>query len=123
MKKHVILAVLLSLPFGTFAADKPKDADNTDRNKQDRDKKTLTPTDQSNKRDDIKLTAAVRQALIKDKSLTSTAKNIKIITTPGKVTLRGPVTSAEEKARVEELAKGAAGQVPVESQLEIKAGK
>lgn len=123
MKKHLLLAALLAMPFGAFAEDKPKDADNTDRNKQDRDKKTLTPTDQSNKPDDRKLTAAVRQALMKDKSLTSTAKNIKIITTPGKVTLRGPVTSAEEKAKVEELAKVAAGQVPVESQLEVKAGK
>ena len=60
---------------------------------------------------------------MKDKSLTMTAKNVKIITAQGKVTLRGPVNSAEEKTKINDLAKAAAGQVPVDNQLEVKANK
>ena len=60
---------------------------------------------------------------MKDKSLTMTAKNVKIITAEGKVTLRGPVNTAEEKTKINELAKAAAGQVPVDNQLEVKAAK
>ena len=58
---------------------------------------------------------------MKDKSLTMTAKNVKIITAGGQVTLRGPVSSAEEKMKIEKLAKTAAGEKKVDNQLEVKA--
>ncbi len=124
--KNTILAFasVLALPMCAFAADEPKkDADNTAKNERDRDNKTLTPTDQSETPEDRKLTQAIRQAVMKDSSLTLTAKNIKIITAQGKVTLRGPVNSAEEKTKINELATTAAGQAPVDNQLEIKAAK
>ena len=60
---------------------------------------------------------------MKDKSLTMTAKNVKIITANGKVTLRGPGNNAEEKTKIHDAAKAAAGQVPVDNQLEVKAAK
>lgn len=50
-----------------------------------------------------------------------TAKNVKIITADGKVTLHGPVNSAEEKMKIEKLAKTVAGDAKVDNQLEIKA--
>ena len=125
MKRNILtLASLLILPVWAFAADdKKKDADNTGKNERDRNKKTLTPGDQSEKPEDRKLTQAIRQAVMKDKSLTMTAKNVKIITAEGKVTLRGPVNSAEEKAKINDLAKAAAGEVPVDNQLEVKSAK
>ena len=123
MKRNILtIASILSLSVWAFAADeKKKDADNTGKNVRDRDNKTLTPGDQSETPDDRKLTQSIRQAVMKDKSLTMTAKNVKIITASGKVTLRGPVNTEEEKTKINDLAKAAAGQVPVDNQLEVKA--
>ena len=123
MKRSIlILASALALPIWALAADEAsKDADNTGKNERDRDKKTLTPGDQSGTPEDRKLTQSIRQAVMKEKSLTMTAKNVKIITIGGKVTLRGPVNTAEEKTKINDLAKAAAGTVPVENQLEVKA--
>ena len=125
MKKTMLtLASVIALPLWVLAADDAKkDADNSAKNERDRDQKTLTPGDQGGTPEEIKLTQAIRQAVVKDKSLTLTAKNIKIITTGGKVTLRGPVNTAEEKTKINDLAKAAAGQVPVDNQLEIKAAR
>ncbi len=122
MKRTILLlTAAIAIPLCTFAADEAKkDVDNTDKNERDRDHNTLTPGDQSGTPEDRKLTQAIRQAVIKDKSLTMTAKNIKIITTGGKVTLRGPVNTAEEKTKINDLAKAAAGKVPVDNQLEVK---
>jgi len=100
---------------GTMA----RDADNTDRNERDRNDATLTPMDQSNSSSDVDLTANIRRAVVGDDTLSFNAKNVKIIADGGKVTLRGPVKSAAEKARIEAHAnKFAAGRVT--SQLEIE---
>lgn len=123
-QKTLTLAAILALPLWAFAADeKIKAPDNTGKNERDRDNKTLTPGDQSGKPEDRKLTQAIRKAVMKDKSLTMTAKNVKIITADGKVTLRGPVNTAEEKTKINDLAKAAAGTVPVDNQLEVIAAK
>jgi hyperosmotically inducible protein len=123
MKKTLLtLASVMALPLWAFAAnDKPHDVDNSAKNERDRDHKTLTSGDQSERPENRQLTQTIRQAIMKDRSLTTTAKNVKIITTDGKVTLRGPVNTAEEKMKIHDLAKTAAGQVPVNDQLEIKA--
>lgn len=123
MKKTILtLASVLTLPIWALAADDTKkDADNSGKNERDRDHKTLTPGDQSGTPEDRKLTQSIRQAVMKEKSLTMTAKNVKIITADGKVTLRGPVNTMEEKTKINDLAKAAAGTVPVDNQLEVKA--
>ena len=125
MKTTILtLASVIALPVWAFAADdKNKDADNSAKNERDRNQQTLTPGDQSETEEDRKLTQAIRQAVMKDDSLTMTAKNVKIITAQGKVTLRGPVNSAEEKTKINDLAKAAAGKVPVDNQLEVKTNK
>ena len=125
MKRTILTLVsVLALPVWALAAEDAKtDADNSAKNERDRDKKTLTPGDQSETPEDRRLTQTIRQAVMKDKSLTMTAKNVKIITAQGKVTLRGPVKSAEEKTKINDLAKAAAGEVPVDNQLEVKAAK
>lgn len=125
MKQSILtLASALVLSMCASAADEPKkDADNTGKNERDRDHKTLTPGDQSETPEDRKLTQVIRQAVMKDDTLTMTAKNIKIITAKGKVTLRGPVNTAEEKTKINDLAKAAAGKTPVDNQLEVKAAK
>ncbi|HTF62699.1 MAG TPA: BON domain-containing protein [Edaphobacter sp.] len=59
-----------------------------------------TADNQPNSSDDRLTTAKVRKAIIADKELSSYAHNIKIITMNGKVTLKGPVKSEEEKQRI-----------------------
>ena len=59
------------------------------------------------------------RALMKDDELSITAKNIKVITANGHVTLRGPVRTAQEKAKIGQLAKSAAGGAQIDDQLEV----
>ncbi|HEV2096800.1 MAG TPA: BON domain-containing protein [Chthoniobacterales bacterium] len=128
MKRITLSLLCLSaLTFSAIAEDKtaasPAAADNTGRNERDRSGETKTSGDQSNSPEDIKMTAAIRRAVVGERSLSMTAKNVKIITANGVVTLRGPVKTAAEKMTIEKLAKSAAGQAKIENQLEVKASK
>jgi osmotically-inducible protein OsmY len=93
--------------------------DNTGRNVRDRDDKTLTPFDQSETEADRTLTQRIRQDIVADDSLSVSAKNVKIISANGIVTLRGPVKSEEERARIVAAAQQIAGKNNVQNQLEI----
>jgi osmotically-inducible protein OsmY len=95
-------------------------ADNTDINQRDKGTATKTPQNQSNKDQDRTQLAAVRRAIVGEKSLSSMAHNVKILVENGSVTLRGPVKDAGEKAQVETLAKSVAGITGVDNQLDIK---
>ena len=57
--------------------------ENTESNVRDKGNTTLTPEDQKENESDIKITAAIRQAVVKDKSLSVNAQNVKIITRNG----------------------------------------
>jgi osmotically-inducible protein OsmY len=122
MKRTLLaLACLGALSLAAFAADNEKaKPDNTSTNERDRSGETKTSGDQSNSSADLKITQAIRQALIKDDQLSTTAKNIKVITANGQVTLRGPVKTAQEKARVDQIAKSAAGGAQIDDQLDVK---
>jgi osmotically-inducible protein OsmY len=94
--------------------------DNTGRNVRDRSGATLTPGDQSESETDRTLTQQIRQAVVADDSLSMLAKNIKIITIDGIVTLRGPVQSPLERERIEAKAQQIAGIDRIDNQLEVK---
>ena len=112
---------LSAFTLSAFAQDQSSPAaDNSARNERDRSSETKTSFDQSNTTGDTQITASIRRAVMKDDSLSMTAKNVKIITENGVVTLRGPVKSEAEKAKIAELAKSAAGQMKIENQLEVK---
>lgn len=117
---RLALAALTALNLAAFADDKKPAADNTEKNERDRSGETKTPLDQSNSPEDLKVTQAIRKAVIADDSLSVTAKNVKIVTAAGKVTLRGPVNTAEEKTKVAAHAKANAGHAQVVDQLEVK---
>ena len=70
---------------------------------------------------DIKITADIRKAIIKNKSLSVDAQNVKIITRNGVVTLRGPVETKKESKKLKKIAKHTPGVLKVDNQLEIKA--
>ena len=99
------------------------DADNSAKNQRDRSGETRTSGDQSNTKEDIDMTAAIRRTIVKDSSLSSTAKNIKIVTVGKTVTLRGPVKTGDEKAKIEQLATSAAPGAKIDNQLEVKAAR
>ena len=98
-------------------------ADDTKKNERDRSGETKTSGDQSNNPEDLKITAAIRRAVVADDSLSATAKNVKIITDNEMVTLRGPVNTAEEKTKIEQLAQSAAGNAKIDNQLEVKTAR
>ena len=125
MKQTLLtLACLSAFSLAALAADNEKaKADNTATNERDRSGDTKTSGDQSNSPADLKITQAIRQALMKDRELSTTAKNIKVITANGQVTLRGPVKTAQEKAKVDQIAKSAAGGAQIDDQLDVKGSK
>ena len=122
--KQIILTLLCVSVFTLSAiAQDTAAADNTKKNERDRSGETTTSGDQSNSQEDIKITAAIRRAVVGDHSLSATAKNVKIITANGVVTLRGPVKNDAEKAKIAELAQSAAGNAKINNQLEVKTSK
>ena len=92
--------------------------DNTARNERDRNE-TLTPGDQSENELDRTITQEIRKMIMDDENLSMNAKNVKIITVDGIVTLRGPVNSDEEKMSIDQKAKSAAGVKSADNQIEI----
>ena len=123
MKRITLSLFCLSLFALSASAQNSPAADNTKRNERDRSGETKTSGDQSNSKEDVDTTAAIRRAVVKDHSLSMTAKNIKIITANGMVTLRGPVKTEAEKTKIAELAHSAAGNAKIDNQLEVKASK
>jgi hyperosmotically inducible periplasmic protein len=94
--------------------------DNTKVNERDRSQNEPTADQQRDNRSDQDITQQIRQSITKDKSLSTYAHNVKIITQNGQVTLKGPVRSEDEKKTVEAKAKEVAGENKVTSQLDIK---
>lgn len=95
-------------------------ADNSGQNSEERNRGSLTADNQSNSRADINITKEIRQSVERNDNFSILAKNVKIITVNGVVTLRGPVKTAEEKSNIEQIAQKLAGGNNVNDQLEIK---
>src|SRR5262245_26082598 len=75
---------------------------------------TPTPMDQAENSADRTITQGIRQALVADPSLSVEAKNVKIITAKGVVTLRGPVKTQTEKSTIVQAAQQVAGVMRVD---------
>jgi hyperosmotically inducible protein len=132
MKKlHLMVAagaLLLPIAFTqpAFTADERDngkaavDADNTGRNARDAEGNTLTPMDQGESEADRTITQQIRKAVVDHDTLSTNAKNVKIITQNGVVTLRGPVKSPEEKAAIAGVAQKTGGVKRVDNQIEIE---
>jgi osmotically-inducible protein OsmY len=96
------------------------DADNTGVNKRDRKDTEPTADQQKNDKSDLTLTADIRRSVMKDKTLSINAHNVKIIAENGKVTLKGPVASSDEKKVIEKKAAAIAGAANVTSEIAVK---
>jgi hyperosmotically inducible protein len=93
--------------------------DNSKTNQRDRDKSAATADRQKMSAEDRELTRKIRAAVTADKSLSTYAHNVKIITRDGKVTLKGPVRSDEEKVAVLNKATGIAGEGNVTDEMDV----
>jgi hyperosmotically inducible periplasmic protein len=98
----------------------PPAADNTKTNERDRSANEPTADQQKDNRSDRDITQQIRQSIVKDKSLSTYAHNVKIITQHGQVTLKGPVQSEDEKKAIETKATEVAGENKVSNELNVK---
>lgn len=128
MKTLLISAVALAASVIVIGCDKRSDAsttsatsaDNTKTNSRD-DASAVTAMDQGNNSADLDTTQAIRKAVMADNGLSSDAKNVKIVTAKGMITLRGPVKNEAEKMNIEAKAKAAAGNNRVDNQIDVEA--
>ena len=93
-----------------------REANNAAVNQRDHERATTVPRDQ---RDDLKTTQQIRQAVVKDSSLSVQAKNVKIVSEDGRVTLRGPVKTTAERTAIADHAEHVVGAGRVDNQLEV----
>jgi len=103
-----------------IAQDQPPASDNTKVNKRDRSKTEPTADQAKNTVNDRDIMQKIRKAVMDEKSFSTYAHNVKIISQQGKVTLKGPVRSDDEKNKIENLATDVAGAGNVTSQLTVK---
>ena len=92
---------------------------NTKMNSQDPGKSKPAADQQKKNRSDQRITRRIRRAIMKDRSLSTDACNVTIITQNGVVTLKGPVRSEEEKNTIEAKASEIAGEGKVVNELQI----
>ena len=124
---RMLLCSGLLLGVGAFAfAQEPSTQqtapapDNTKVNERDMNQNEPTADQQKENRSDRDITQQIRQSIMKDKSLSTYAHNVKIVTQDGQVTLKGPVRSQDEKKAIEAKATEVAGDGKVTSELNIK---
>jgi hyperosmotically inducible periplasmic protein len=122
--RTLLLATLLLNNMAVFSTEPQNkqqgtDVDNTKVNKGDETQQQPTADQQKENSSDREITRKIRRSIVKDKSLSTYAHNIKIITQGGSVTLKGPVRSAEEKKAVEGKAAAIAGEAKVKSEIQV----
>ena len=131
MKHRVVIGLAVASIFATSvcaqAADTAPTAavapDNTKVNRSDKRDATRSAQTQSNATGDVELLAAVRKRLVEDDGLSTYAHNVKIVATNGKVTLRGPVRSSQERDMVVAHARSVDGVTSVDNRLTVAPAK
>jgi hyperosmotically inducible periplasmic protein len=111
---------LMAVPIPQYQNNQQTAPDNTKKNK---DQTPPTADQQKTNPADRAITQKIRKAIHDDNSLSTYAHNVKIVTQDGKVTLRGPVRSEDEKNNLQAKAVTVAGQENVTNQLEIAPSK
>lgn len=114
-----MIRVILSLMILCSLSFAETDADNSKVNARDRSAKEITADQQKSNASDTQITARIRRDLMKEKNISTYAKNIKIITINGKVTLKGPVRSMAEENSILKLAHSVAGASNVVNEMAI----
>jgi osmotically-inducible protein OsmY len=114
----ILLCVVAVAGYGQTSGTQP---DNTKVNERDRNAGEATADQQKVNATDQDLTKNIRQSVMADKSLSTYAHNIKIISQNGAVTLKGPVKSNDEKRALVAKAIAVAGSADkVTDQISVK---
>ena len=114
-----LMSGVLASTLAFSQAPSPVAPDNSKSNKTDQNNAISTADAQSNKSNDVQTTRRIRQAVMADKSLSTYAHNVKIVTTHGAVTLNGVVRSEAEKQSLEMKAASIAGKDNVMSDIKV----
>jgi hyperosmotically inducible periplasmic protein len=117
------LAIVAALLNPLVAAASQTAPDNTKVNKRDRHPGQATADQQKENTSDREIARRIRRALMDDKGLSTYAHNVKVIAQDGRVTLKGPVRTEEEKRTVEAKATDVAGAGHVVNQISIAPSK
>ena len=120
---QLVLLSSLSLLWAQQETDtnqNPPAADNTKVNQRDRNQTEPTADRQKENPTDRQLAQQIRRALVKDKSLSTNAHNVKVIAQNGVVTLKGPVNSESEKQTVEATAAQITGSDKITSDIQVR---
>jgi len=124
VRTFLCTGLLLGVGVLTYAQEPtsqaPPASDNTKTNERDRSANEPTADQQKENRSDRDITQQIRQSIVKDKSLSTYAHNVKVITQDGQVTLKGPVQSEDEKKAIESKAAEIVGENKVSSELSVK---
>ena len=116
----VIIGMAFMLSVGGFARTLP---DNTAINLRDRESHQITADQQGMNKSDTEITRLIRQAVIAHEEFSVYAHNVKIITTDGYVTLKGPVRTAAEVATIQNIATSFVGKANVKNEMEVVKGE
>jgi len=120
MAWFMLLVGCLAAASGQNSANSRQAApDNTRVNDRDKSGTEATAGQQKENASDRTITQQIRKAVLADKSLSSYAHNVKIITQDGNVILKGPVRSIDEKKAIEAKAIAVAGEDRVSSQIQV----
>lgn len=120
VKKRNGLAVILSSLLITAGVFAETETDNTKINKRDTAATELTADEQKSSESDMNITQRIRQEIVKNKKLSTYAKNVKIITIDGKVTLKGPVRSRTEVDSILKTARATAGEANITNEMTVE---
>jgi hyperosmotically inducible periplasmic protein len=116
----ILFCIAAVISYGQTPDTSTPKPDNTKVNKRDRNAGEVTADQQKANATDQDLTRRIRQSIMSDKSLSTYAHNIKIISQNGTVTLKGPVKSDDEKKAVMAKAVAVAGTEKVTDQISVK---
>ena len=123
MQAMLVILVLGGLAFAQQDNSQQVPADNTKVNQRDRNQNEPTADQQKENSSDRELARQIRRAIVKDKTLSTDAHNVKIVAQNGSVTLKGPVKSDQEKQAIESKAAEVAGAGNVKNELQVAPGK
>jgi hyperosmotically inducible protein len=121
--KGFVLSTFLILLIPAWSQQQPSTStpagDNTKLNQRDRSPDQPTADQQKENTSDRQMAQKVRQSFVHDKSLSTYAHNVKVIAEGGKVTLKGPVRSEDEKNALTSKAAEIAGAGNVDDQMNV----
>ena len=113
------LVFVLALAFASVTVSAQTEPDNTKINERDRVSTEMTADQQKSGKGDLEVSRRIREDLMKDAELSTYAHNIKIIASHGKVTLKGPVHTKEEKESILKYARAVAGAGNVINRIDV----